>query len=125
MKAYQDGCPWWPDTEQMQSAAKEEQAKRKTSEPWDERIMQILDCVGAPTHMNSLPGPGITMHEIMNQLDLPMAQRTRREELRIASSLKRAGYVRWKVPREHNGASRYVRGFIHGTDAGDGVEMAD
>lgn len=122
MKAYMDGCTWWPDTEQMREQAKEEQAKRKTSEPWDERIQQILDCVGLATHAMSLPGPGITVNEIMNQMDIPMGQRSRREELRIASALRRLGYVRWKVAREYNGTTRYVRGFIHSADAGEGLE---
>lgn len=122
--AYENGETWWPDTS-MQALATIEQEKRRETDPWAEPIGKIIDNIGAPTHAMSLPGPGVTMHEIMNQLDLPSAQRTRREELRIAMTLRTMGFVRWKVPRDGPAGRKYVAGYIHGSDAGDGLENVE
>lgn len=82
-------------------------------------LNDIVNNIGSPAHATSLPGPGITMREAMDQLDLPSARRTPSEELRIARNLRRMGFSRWKVPRETAAGPKLVVGYLRGKDIDD------
>lgn len=115
--AYRAGEVWWLNTSSTRAAAAEEQEKRREVDPWTDLLEKIVADIGTAQFQTSLPGPGITLHEALDNLSVPLERRTRREELRVSAALKGLGWKKGKVLRlDAHGSSRYVRGFSRGDD---------
>lgn len=78
---YKRGESWWDINATL---AKQEQDARREEDPWTLRILSY--CEGKPE---------VTVGEIMNQaLEIPLVDRGKMEQMRVASILRVAGFVR-------------------------------
>lgn len=93
----------WTDGEVTECVAAAMDVCRAEHGRWTSKLIDPDVAIAAANK----PG-GATMAEIMGSLQLPEKCRNRVHELQIASMLRTAGFVRWKIRRQ----GRYVAGWI-------------
>lgn len=78
---YRAGEPWW-DIDPL--LAKVEQDQRREDDPWTDTVVNF-----------ALQRPRVSIAEVLGEaLQMPVVQRTKTEQMRVASILKLAGFVK-------------------------------
>lgn len=93
----------WTEGEVAECVAAAMEACRVEHDRWKSKLVDPEIAIAAANK----PG-GATMAEIMGSLQLPEKCRNKVHQLQIASMLRTAGFVRWKIRRQ----GRYVAGWI-------------
>ena len=97
---------WFSDAEVVTEATSQQDA-RLQDDPWEDRIESFL----SNRRMT-------TVSEVLNEaLGVPLPQQGKKEQMRVASLLKRAGWLR-KLAREGEGGCKVVRRWERGGQHG-------
>jgi predicted P-loop ATPase len=98
---------WWLDTKELNGAAAEQQAIRRITDPWEEKIRGYL----AGREMASVD-------DLLNRLDVPLERRDQRHSNRISACLRAIGWKQ-KMTRITGISSPVRRYYPPPPDTGD------
>ena len=79
---------WYIDDPRVLGLAKEEAEERRQSHPWELPVMRWLD-----TRKAIARSRGVTTHDVLEALDIPLERRTRADEMTVAGILRLAGWT--------------------------------
>jgi predicted P-loop ATPase len=109
---YRRGEKWWLE-DKLAAAAEAVIDHRRQLDPWEERIAAALDANEAK-YRTVLDDPrrikyryterGLSTGEILDMFDIPLAKRTRLDEMRVGGILRALG---WARREKKDGGSRY------------------
>jgi predicted P-loop ATPase len=115
---YEQGARWWLDTPELNKLASAEQDFRYVPDSWDSEISRHLN---NPSDL--VPRSSITVGQILRDvIGLEIDKWGRNEEMRVAKSLRKLGWIR---KQQRGGKSRQWRYFRPDGDDQPEQEMED
>lgn len=113
--AYKAGAPCYLNSDELNKAVTQEQADRMQSDPWDAQVLRWCDKphkTGSSETLLSEPGRVSVPEILLHCIGKPLKDWDRKEEIRIAHILTRAGWIRKRIRLDgpkNNGRYFYVR----------------